>query len=293
MANNFIVSPMLEKISLKAGETYTGSILIANPKDATEDFYYKISTSPYSVIGENYIADFETISDWSRILEWTTLEDTEGTLKPNETKRIFYTIEVPKNAPAGGQYLKIGVTSNAAASGSSGAVQDVFEIASLVFAEIDGETTRGGRILEGKIPDFVTSSNPAVTAKFTNTGNVHETATTRLYVKNLLGGGEIYPQNGENPEMESIIMPLSTRVISRQIPNLPVVGIFEVKETISYRGDTMDVTSVMVVCPAWFILLVLATIASILGMVFYGRHLKRKKFKKQLHSEKTNAKIEP
>lgn len=293
MANNFIVSPMLEKISLKAGETYTGSILIANPKDATEDFYYKISTSPYSVIGENYIADFETISDWSRILEWTTLEDTEGTLKPNETKRIFYTIEVPKNAPAGGQYLKIGVTSNAAASGSGGAVQDVFEIASLVFAEIDGETTRGGRILEGKIPDFVTSSNPAVTAKFTNTGNVHETATTRLYVKNLLGGGEIYPQNGENPEMESIIMPLSTRVVSRQIPNLPVVGIFEVKETISYRGDTMDVTSVMVVCPAWFILLVLATIASILGMVFYGRHLKRKKFKKQLHSEKTNVKIEP
>lgn len=293
MANNFIVSPMLEKISLKAGETYTGSILIANPKDATEDFYYKISTSPYSVIGENYIADFETISDWSRILEWTTLEDTEGTLKPNETKRIFYTIEVPKNAPAGGQYLKIGVTSNAAASGSGGAVQDVFEIASLVFAEIDGETTRGGRILEGKIPDFVTSSNPAVTAKFTNTGNVHETATTTLYVKNLLGGGEIYPQNGENPEMESIIMPLSTRVVSRQIPNLPVVGIFEVKETISYRGDTMDVTSVMVVCPAWFILLILATIASILGMVFYGRHLKRKKFKKQLHSEKTNAKIEP
>lgn len=293
MANNFIVSPMLEKISLKAGETYTGSILIANPKDATEDFYYKISTSPYSVIGENYIADFETISDWSRILEWTTLEDTEGTLKPNETKRIFYTIEVPKNAPAGGQYLKIGVTSNAAASGSGGAVQDVFEIASLVFAEIDGETTRGGRILEGKIPDFVTSSNPAVTAKFTNTGNVHETATTALYVKDLLGGGEIYPQNGENPEMESIIMPLSTRVVSRQIPNLPVVGIFEVKETISYRGDTMDVTSVMVVCPAWFILLILATIASILGMVFYGRHLKRKKFKKQLHSEKTNAKIEP
>lgn len=293
MANNFIVSPMLEKISLKAGETYTGSILIANPKDATEDFYYKISTSPYSVIGENYIADFETISDWSRILEWTTLEDTEGALKPNETKRIFYTIEVPKNAPAGGQYLKIGVTSNAAASGSGGAVQDVFEIASLVFAEIDGETTRGGRILEGKIPDFVTSSNPAVTAKFTNTGNVHETAITALYVKNLLGGGEIYPQNGENPEMESIIMPLSTRVVSRQIPNLPVVGIFEVKETISYRGDTMDVTSVMVVCPAWFILLILATIASILGMVFYGRHLKRKKFKKQLHSEKTNAKIEP
>ena len=278
---------------MKAGETYTGSILIANPKDATEDFYYKISTSPYSVIGENYMADFETISDWSRILEWTTLDDTEGTLKPNETKRIFYTIEVPKNAPAGGQYLKIGVTSNAAASGSGGAVQDVFEIASLVFAEIDGETTRGGRILEGKIPDFVTSSNPAVTAKFTNTGNVHETATTALYVKDLLGGGEIYPQNGENPEMESIIMPLSTRVVSRQIPNLPVVGIFEVKETISYRGDTMDVTSVMVVCPAWFILLILATIASILGMVFYGRHLKRKKFKKQLHSEKTNAKIEP
>lgn len=288
MANRFVVSPMKEKIALKAGETYHGSILVANPKDATEDFYYKISISPYSVIGEDYTPDFETISDWSRIVDWTTLEDTEGVLKPNETKKINYQIEVPKNAPAGGQYLKIGVVSNPPLDEGDNAVQNIYEMASLVFAEIEGETTHGGRILEGEIPGFTTAPKPMTTVKFTNTGNVHETATISLFVKNLLGGGEIFPQNDENAEMEAIIMPLSTRVVSRQIPNLPVVGVFEVKETISYMGDSMDISAVMVVCPVWFIVLVVGFLASFVGMIFYGKHLR----KKRLHSEKTSAKIE-
>ena len=50
MSTKFIVSPMLEKISLRPGETYKGQIIVANPKDATEDFYYKLDISPYSVI---------------------------------------------------------------------------------------------------------------------------------------------------------------------------------------------------------------------------------------------------
>ena len=293
MAIAFTVSPMIEKINLKPGETYKGEILVANPKAASSDFYYKIIISPYSVIGEDYTADFETMSDWSRIVEWTIIKDTEGVLKPNETKKIRYEIEVPENAPAGGQYFKIGVISNNALNGQNNAVQDVYEIASLVFAAIDGETKREGKILEGKIPSFVSTTKPSVSAKLTNEGNVHEIATTTVSVKNVIGGGEVYPKDGNSSEMESIIMPFSTRLITREIPDLPAVGIFDVKETISYMGETQDITSVMVLCPFWFILLVIAFISSIIGMGIYGRYLKRKKFKKQLHSEKTNAKIEP
>lgn len=292
MSTSFTVSPMLDKINLKPGETYTGTILVANPKTATEDFYYKIDISPYSVIGEDYTPDFQTMLDWSRIVEWTTIEDTEGVLRPNETKKISYTIEVPENAPAGGQYFKIGVSSNGKANGDGGIVQNVYEMASLVFATVEGETRHEGRILEGNIPGFVSTTKPAVSARVVNDGNVHETATTEVTVKNVFGGGNIYPKDGENSKMESIIMPFSTRLISREIPDMPVLGVFEVTETVYYMDNEMGITSTMIICPFWFILLVIAFISSIIGMGFYGRHLKHKKLKKQLHSEETNAKIE-
>ena len=291
MAVSFVVSPMIEKIALKAGEIYRGSITVANPKSATEDFYYKISLSPYSVIGEDYTADFETMSDWSRIVEWTTLEDTEGVLKPNETKKIYYRIAVPENAPAGGQYLKIGVTSNGAARGEG--VQDVYEMASLVLVSIDGETKHEGQILGTEIPGFVASGKPNLTYKFTNEGNVHETATTKVVVKNVITGEIVYPKENEENLQEFVIMPESTRVVSRELGTLPPLGVFEVNETVSYMGNEISPSIIMIVCPVWFILLMMGLILSIVSMIFYGKHLKKKKVKKELHSEKTNGKIEP
>lgn len=284
MSTKFIVSPMLEKISLKPGETYKGQIIVANPKDATEDFYYKLDISPYSVIGEDYTPDFETESDWSRIVHWTSLEKTEGVLKPNETEKIGYTIEVPKSAPAGGQYLKIGVTSNAPSNArDGGAVQNVFEMASLVFAEIDGETRREGEIVDSKLPGFVAVGKPTAKVRLSNTGNVHETATTKITVKNIFNGDVISPKDGENNILESIIMPESTREITQAL-NLPPVGIFEITEEVSFMGETVTPTGVLIICPIWFILLVLGFILSTVGMIFY---------KKRLHSKKTSAKIEP
>ena len=294
MASKFVVSPMIQKIDLKPGETYEGIIYVANPKEATEDFYYKATVSPYSVTGEDYKADFKTMSDWSRITEWTEIKDAEGVLKPNETKKIHFKIEVPETAPGGGQYMSIGVTSNNPVSGGDGGkVQNVYEMASLVFATVEGDIRHEGKILNTEVPGFVSVGKPEVSARVTNNGNVHETATTILNVKNSIGGGQIYPKDGEDGSLESIIMPMSTRLLSRQIPDLPVLGAFEVTETVSFMGEEVSVTSVMILCPVWFIALVIGVIGSIIGMVFYGKHLRNKKFKKELHSEKTNAKIEP
>jgi len=294
MANKFVVSPMIEKISLKPGETYTSSITVGNPKDATKDFYFKISLSPYGVKGEDYSPDFAIMTDWTKIVNWVTLDATEGVLKPNETRKINYTVKVPMDAPGGGQYFKIGVSSNAAAiSGESGAVQNVYEMASLVFAEVDGEIRHDGKILGTDIPGFVATGKSNLINKYINDGNVHETATTKITIKNALTGEVVSPKEGEDSTLESIIMPQTTRVVARELNNLPPLGVFEVTEDISYMGTEISPSAIMIVCPAWFIFFVIAMIVSIIGMISYGKHLKKKSLKKELHSEKTNGKIEP
>lgn len=287
MSNKFAVSPMSQKIELKAGETYTGSITIANPKAATEDFHYQISLSPYSVIGENYTPDFTTMSDWSRIVDWMSIDSTEGALKPNETKEIHFTIQVPVDAPAGGQYAMIGVSSNNPVEGAeNGVVQNVFEMASIVYASIDGTTVHEGEVLDNTVTGFVAVGKPITTATVTNHGNVHETLTTNLTVKNVFNGQVIMATDESEEKLETTIMPNSTRTITRELSNIPALGIFEVKQQLSYLGQTSEVSTVMVVCPIWFIALVIATICSIIGMIFYGKHLKKKRANKS-EEEKT------
>lgn len=281
MRNSFTVSPMSQKIHLEPGETYQGSIMVANPAAATENFYYKVALYPYSVLGEEYDTDFETVSDWSRIVEWTTLENETGVLKPNGTQMVNFTIEVPKNAPGGGQYMMLGVSSNNSVDNTNNfAVQNVYEMASVVYADVEGETTHGGQILENQIPGFVATGAPYVLTRLTNTGNVHETAEVTITVKNSFNGEMIIPKDGENNTFESVVMPESTRLVKRTLANMPPLGVFEVTQNVSFMGDNINITSVMVICPIWFIFLVLATIGSVIGMVFYGRHLKRKKLEK-------------
>ena len=270
---------MSQSIDLKPGDTYTGSITIGNPSDATEDFHYKISLSPYSIASDGYEPDFVTMSDKSNIVNWTKLETETGTLKPNESKKINFTITVPETAPGGGQYLMIGVSSNSEVNSSDngGALQDVMEMGSVVLANIDGEVTHEGKILENVTPGFITEGLPKTKVVISNTGNVHETATATITVKNVFTGQDAISTQNDDNVYRITVLPDSTRTVDRDIESLPQLGIFEVKQTISYLGEESSVSSTLIICPIWFIALVIATIASIIGMIIYGAHLRKKK----------------
>lgn len=287
MSNKFVVSPMSQRIELKPGETFKGSIIVANPADATEDFAFKVSVSPYSVTGENYAPDFETMSAWTEIVNWVTLDTTSGKLAPNEKMEVNFKIEVPLNVAAGGQFAKIGITSDDhTQSEGVGVVQNVFEMASLLYLNIDGDVRHEGEILNNTIPGFVTAGKPTTTISATNTGNVYEVLTTGVSVKDIFSGHVIVPAEDDEKTVDFTIMPETTRAVSRELNRLPTLGIFEVKQEVSYLGETSEVSSIMIVCPFWFIILVVATFISIVSMIAYGRHLKRKRANKTPEVEK-------
>lgn len=281
MQNSFTISPMVQKIVLKPGDTYHGSILVANPISSTEIFNFQVSLSPYSVSKDGTKVDFENMSDWSRIVSWTELGLTKGTLKPNDTVRIPFAIKVPEDAPAGGQYLMIGVSYDApVADSNSSTIQDVYEMGSLIFAEIEGKTIHEGRILENSIPGFVALGSPAVTVNLSNDGNVHETATVKIQVKNTITGETYkFSDDGENT-YQTTVMPDTTKAVTRNLDGLPQLGIFEVNQSVLYLDTESNITTMMVVCPIWFMALVAGVIISIAGMIAYTIHLRRKKAKK-------------
>ena len=278
MQNSFTVSPVLQEINLKRGDVYQGEITVANPANASSDLDFKVSLSPYSVT-DGSTPDFQTMSDWSRIVEWTKLDTESGTLKPNETKKIKFTIEVPQDAPSGGQYLMVGVSTEV---NDSGATKSIYEMASLVLARIEGETVHNGTIKENTVPSFIASGTPVTKFIATNAGNVHEKATVKITIKNTLSGEQIALTDDTDNTYDVTIMPESERVVERELKDLPILGIFEVHQDVNYLGNSYEASSTMIICPVWFMVLVLGIIISIIGMICYGVHLKRKKMEKTI-----------
>ncbi len=264
--HTFTVMPMSQNINLKAGETFTGSIVIAYPADAEEDISYAVSVSPYSVIGENYTADLLTESNTTLITDWITIENPEGTLNPNETATINFTITVPEDAPAGGQYAALTVRSanDETETASSGGINNIFEIASVIFADVEGETIHSGELTQNSVPSFSVSNPPSTEITVSNTGNVHEAAVTKITIRNIFTGETIFPTENDPSEFIEYIMPGTTRYSTRELSNLTDLGLFEVTQTVDYLGETSTVSSVLFQAPVWFLILAGITIVVII-----------------------------
>lgn len=279
-SNMFTVLPMSQRFSLKPGEVYKGSITVVNPVDATEDFAYKVAVVPYGVAGQDYQADLITDSDHTAIAKWIELEEPTGKIKPNESKEIKFTITVPKNAPAGGQYAALTVTSNNDASNSEGvAIQNVFEMASIIYGSVAGETKYIGEVQENNIPGFVVTAPVTLSALISNEGNVHMDATFVITVTDFFTGRVILPTEDNEGQYSEVIMPETTRFVEREVNNLPALGVVKINQTIYYNGTVSTEEKDVIICPIWFLALLAVTVCAIIGTIIHliVKHHKNKR----------------
>ncbi|MBR3172650.1 hypothetical protein IKF21_01900 [Candidatus Saccharibacteria bacterium] len=278
--HTFTLTPMNQDIELTPGQTFTGSITVVNPADATSDFAYKVSVTPFSMVGEDYTVDLATEYNRSMMTKWITIAEPTGVLKPNESRQVEFTVTVPENAPAGGQYAALAVTADNAAANDNGlAVQSVLEMASIVYAKVAGETVHGGHILENNIPGFSAVSPITLTAKIQNTGNVHDYANYTITVTDFFTGQVILPTEENDGQYAEVIMPESTYYSQREISNLPAVGVVKVNQTIRFNGEVSVEENNIIICPIWFMILVLATFIALVTTIvlIIKKHRKHKK----------------
>lgn len=268
---------MSQFISLTPGQTYSGVVKISNPSGSSADVAFAASVSPYNVTDQYYTADLATRSNFSQIVDWVDLPSPTGTIAPNSTAEIPFTITVPADAPAGGQYATIVISQSPGSAVADGGVSNVVSMASIIYADVAGETTHSGQILENTIPGFSLTIPIAASALIENTGNVHETATIELSVVNTLTGAKIFPQNNDSSDISGtfteVIMPSSTRLIMRQIDDLPALGIVNITQTVQYNGETSTISQNVIICPIWFIALATLTIiAIVIALIARIRH---------------------
>ena len=277
--NEFSVTPMNQMIELVPGETYIFSITVSNPVNSAENFDYRVYAAPYSVVTEEYDADVAKKTDYTRMVDWITIAEPTGTIVPNETKDIEFTITVPENAPGGGQYAAIivGADDKDEVNGST-AVTNVLEIASILYAKVDGEIVHDGEVVENNVPGFVTDPKINVSSLIANEGNMHEIASIAITAKNVFTGETIASAELENGAYAELILPDSQRFINKEINELPMIGIINVQQDIYYNGETSTVEKNVIVCPIWFLVLLALTLMAIVWKIVKNirKHKKKK-----------------
>ena len=265
--SSMTVSPPTQKMILIPGETYTGALQVANSNDNKNDLKYSASIGSFSQTrdeekNDDYGAvDHISRSNYNQIMDWIVLSKDSGVVPPNTTDILTYTINVPENAPAGGQYATIIVrdeTGNDGSGAGNVAIQNVIQFASIIYAEVAGTTVERGKILDNSVPAISFGTPLIVSSMVKNEGNVHTDAKYTLQVWPLFSDTEIY-SNEEEPKT-SLILPGSERYNVQEWEEAPTIGIFRVKQTIELFGDVSTVEKIVVICPIWLILIIMLLI---------------------------------
>lgn len=269
------ISPPTQKIILAPGENYEGSISVSSPTAAKSDLDYSVTVGTYGISRDddgkaNYDdVDLNTVSSYNQMIDWIELKKDKGIIPKGDTEVIPYVIHVPENAPAGGQYATI-VVQNDTEIGNTGdsgiAIESKMRFASVIMAEVTGETKKEGEIKENDIPSFLLNNLLTATSTVKNNGNVHTDAEYTLQVWPIFSDEEIC--TNEEEKETSLIMP-DTERFHAQTCALPSIGIFRAKQTVSIFGEISEVERTIIFCPLYILFLILFAIIALVAWIIY------------------------
>ena len=272
----FMMSPMTERLTLSPGDKHKGSFYIMNPEQNTALVRYGIKIQSFYRDDESN-AIFEDVDGRGQIAKWITLDvpDT-GTLLPGDSTEIFYTIDVPKDAPGGGQYAAITATSLSTDEGKPNAtnLKETIAMAHTIFAEINGQTVRSAEIYNVSVPGFLFDGNISVSSIVANTGNVHGTATYTLEVYPLFSNDPLY-SNEDNPE-KKLILPDRTLMHESTWEQTPSLGIFNIYYKVEFEGGAVkEIRKLLIKCPVWLIFVIIFVIVALVILIISKAKLRK------------------
>lgn len=262
------ISPVRQKLSLKPGQRYVGTFELRNV--GKKEFTYKLSASPYQVVGDKYENNYNTRNKYTQIVDWVSFNKTGDKLAPEKAHTIEYTINVPMDVPAGGQYLALmAETEDGSPKGST--VKTINRLGLILSASIEGDTRIEGRLLSQNLDTFFFNSPIFATSLVENTGNVGLDAKYTLTVRSFFTNEEVY-SNSLNPVIKEIL-PETRRFNTNPWNNSPQLGIFKVKQTVEILGKVSEIEKVVFVCPIWLIIIFII----VFFIIVYQFLIRRKK----------------
>ena len=203
------------------------------------------------------------------------------TLNPGETKSIFVTIKIPKDAVAGGYYGAVRF-SPASISGQKN-VNLAASVGSLILVKVPGNiyenvSIAGFGAARGTQTRsiFFGNNNINAIARFRNNGDIQEQPFGKILLKK--GKTTLSSYEINNTEPRGNVLPDSVRRFSVNLRNLGNLGKYTLEGNFGYgsNGQLISATSTFYIIPLWLVILVIILIVlTILAIYVFPKLVRR------------------
>lgn len=235
------ISPLRDQVTVEAGSQQTYALTVANLTDNSMTVDLKVQQFSVSDYAYDYI--FRQPDN-----DWIKLTSPQVVLRPNESRKVTYQLNIPPASSPGGYYFTL-FASTTTSTGMPGTVR----AGSLLYVTVNGKLTRTGVLEKDSLPWFVTGSTIPYRFDVRDTGNIHYTAYFYGKIEGLFG-------QPSEVGTSHLLMPGTVRTVSESIPSPLLPGIYKV--TYGYRADgntgELAKTAFVVFAPPWaFVIIVL------------------------------------
>lgn len=263
------ISPTTYNYEIKPGETKDGKIILKNLN--TTPLNYLVEVESFSQVSDEGAPSFSVDStncDPS-VANWFFFgKDEKGTIQPNQSIDIPFTVSAPTNAEPGGHYAAVfgrEVQDFATETTQMGVTS---RVGTLILISIPGAVTTGAEITEFQAPKYVWSGPIKFSMKVKNTGTVHYDSIGSVAIKPLLGKASKFEIATHT------ILPNNTRNFEKDWTKKYPFGYYKVTPTAT-DGAKKEVTAATVAIIAIPLVIVIPSLIGLIILILIVIYLKK------------------
>jgi hypothetical protein len=266
------ISPTSIRPVVNPGSVKTGSFQTIN--QGQQSYNVIIYAAPYSVKSENYTPDFLPIPGAPSVASWLHFSQTSGTVQPNQTLNIDYTLTVPPNTPAGGYYAVAFVETQAPKNTSGVIVNE--QVGEIFYIQVAGPVVQSGKVLSWSSPFF---QKPPLTysLKLENSGGLHYFSNISIVVRDIFNTPKF------TLTTQKVVLPETIRQISDIWTKTPSLGFFKVTGSATVLGRNVKLPTKYVLVMSNTVRIVFIIIAALIIVAFSVRLLVMRKRRTKYH----------
>ena len=223
-AASLSITPLRTELSLVAGQTINGTVRLRN--SGREPITVALSAETFAVTNEDYDYRFEK----DKQAGWVNYEQQKVELQPREFREVKYSVAVPIGAEPGGHYIALMAAIQPSAARSDG-VTTIDRVASLLYIDLPGETTKQARLISFDVPILALSSQLNLVTQLRNTGSTHFRSNAIYTVKNLQG------KLIKDQTSSQLLLPQSIRRSKNSIAMPYWPGVYTIQAKIGLGGN--------------------------------------------------------
>lgn len=248
------VRPAAQEIDLTPGVHYTGSVKISNI--GRLPFNFTVEATPYQVVDENYAPDFTTQNDYTKLYNWISFGQTEYHLEAGESAEVIFEVDVPDDIPGGGQYAAI-IASTSDSKDAGATMQTISQLASFLYAHVEGEEHIGGVITKQELPSFLLGSPFTSSVTVKNDGNVDFRFEHTLTIHDFFTNREVFTPDAVDDAGMTIgtanltVLPGTSRANRLTWEGAPQLGVFRAISRVTFLGQESVKEQIVFICPVW------------------------------------------